>query len=214
MQLPCQRVTRLLLLWWKWEMLLGYCAMMKSANPALVFSWSNMPGQDSVNNSPRSQRAPLCRPTYGPWWWLVVQGAWPGVCARGPTYWCQESPGLQDAALLQRLLALAPALPWCTAMLTARSVQKPGEESQGDKHVHMQSLTCTYIRAVWTQNNTIEKLEIFIGVVRNVLLQSIRGAAGKIQWRHQGPEDRLHNLLSHTNRAIANAVLSLAANGL
>lgn len=137
----------------KTEMLLGYCTIMMSPNLTLVSRIP--PGQEGFNNSPRCQRAPLCRPTYGPWWWHVVQGAWQGVCARGPTYWCQGSPGLQDAALLQGPLALGLALPWCTAMLTAQPAQKPREESQGDKH--MQSFTCTCIHAVWTQNNAFEK---------------------------------------------------------
>lgn len=205
MQLPCQPVTRLLLLWWIREKLLGYCAIMMSPNPTLVFPSRNVPGQEGFNNSPRCQRAPLCRPTYGPWWWHVVQGAWPGVCARGPAYWCQESPGLQDAALLQGPLALGLAPPWCTAMLTARPAREPREESQRDTPTCSHSLAPANIRYEHKIMRSIQ--------VRNLLLQSISGAAGEIQRMLQGPEDRMHDLPCHTNRAIANAIFALAANG-
>lgn len=120
-------------------MLLGYCAIMKSPTLTLVFPSRRAPGWAGFKNSPRCQRAPLCRPTYGPWWWHVVRGAWLVVCAQGPTYWCQESLGLQDVALLQRQLALGLALPWCTVMLTAPPAKKPREESQWDKGIYMQS---------------------------------------------------------------------------
>lgn len=99
------------------------------------------PLRASLNNSPRCQRAPRCRPTYGPWWWHVVRGAWPVVCAPGPTCWCQESLGLQDAARLQRQLALGLALPWCTVTLTALPAKQPREQSQGDKCICVWSIT-------------------------------------------------------------------------
>lgn len=210
MQLPCQPVTSLLLLWRKWEMLLGYCAIMENHILALVFQPRNKPGQDENNNSPRCQRAPLCRPTYGPWWWPVAQGAWPEVCARGPVYWCQESPGLRDAALLRRPLVLGLALPWCTALLTAQPAEKT-EKSETQK-----SFVFVYIHHLHTNTKKFSwrlvKKKVTAAVWR-LLLQSTGGAAGEIQWMHQGPEDRLHNLLCHTNRVIANAVFALAANG-
>ena len=53
MQLPCQPVSRLLLLWWKREMLLGYRAIMRSPNPALVFPSSNAPEQESFTPTHR-----------------------------------------------------------------------------------------------------------------------------------------------------------------
>lgn len=105
----------------------------------------NAPVWASLNNSPRCQRAPPCRPTYGPWWWHVVRGAWPVVCAPGPTCWCQESLGLQDAARLQKQLALGLALPWCTVMLTALPAKQPTEQSQGDKCIYVRSVTAVSV---------------------------------------------------------------------
>lgn len=115
-------------------------------------SQKNVPVQERINSSPRYQRAPLCHPAYGPWWWHVVRGAWVAVCARGPTYWCQESLGLQDVSLLQRPLPLALALPWCTALLTAHPAQRQRQKSQENEY--MQSFICTCIHI-----NTIKQLQ-------------------------------------------------------
>lgn len=114
-------------------------------------SQKNVPVQEGINNSPRYQRAPLCHPAYGPWLWHVVRGAWPAVCARGPTYWCQESLGLQDVGLLQRPLALALAPPWCTALVTAQPAQRPRQKSEENMYMQSSIFICI-------QMNTSEQL--------------------------------------------------------
>lgn len=136
MQLPCQPVTRLLLLWWKggtasWLLCNNEESQFSISIP-VKFAWALA----GFNNSPRCQRAPLCHPAYGPLWWHDVRGAWPGVCVQGPVYWCQDSLGHQDAALLLGPLARGLALPLCAAMLTVQPAWTQMGESQGDKTKH------------------------------------------------------------------------------
>lgn len=92
-------------------------------------------------DSPRRQRAPLCRPACGPWWWRGVRGAWRAVCGPDPAYWCQESPGLRDAALPRREWVQGLTLPWCLRWRPAADKHK----TQNTKHAHVWE--CGLIRA-------------------------------------------------------------------
>lgn len=97
----------------KWQMLLGYCVENRRRRKKRHSAINIGEKKRHPGDSPRRQRAPLCRPACGPWWWRGVRGAWRVVYGPDPAYWCQESPGLRDAALPRRERARGLALPWC-----------------------------------------------------------------------------------------------------
>lgn len=111
------------------------CVRKKQKNKINKWQRKGHPG-----DSPRRQRAPLCRPACGPWWWRGVRGAWRAVCGPDPACWCQESLGLRDAALPRRGWVQGLALPWCSRW-------RPSADKRKDtRHVHVWE--CSLIRGL------------------------------------------------------------------